>query len=95
MPQISRLIVVIAMGYSKTHLWRFLQQTGTFVPNLSFKQVLNAACEELRNSVKPVFEMLLMLVLIIYQISTVNLNTITTKHQVKMKTHNNKKTKKS
>ena len=45
------------MGYSKTHFMTiFKQHTGTSCTEFIIQARLNAACEELRNSVKPVLE---------------------------------------
>ena len=45
------------MGYSKTHFMTiFKQQTGTSCTEFIIQARLHAACEELRNSVKPVLE---------------------------------------
>ena len=47
----------LLMGYSKTHFMTiFKQQTGTSCTEFIIQARLNAACEELRNSVKPVLE---------------------------------------
>ena len=45
------------MGYSKTHFMTiFKQHTGTSCTEFIIQARLHAACEELRNSVKPVLE---------------------------------------
>ena len=77
------------MGYSKTHFMTiFKQHTGTSCTEFIIQARLNAACEELRNSVKPVLEIA----------TTVGFNNLsnfnrqfkhyyTTKHQASIEKH--------